>query len=116
MENNFIKLIVERLVCILMSHERNTGKKIMTMGIVEHAFDLIHQLIDAVVNSGSCRDILRMNRLGFNRGETLDISSLQRINQALSSLCTGIIYSYLKKLDKRVFADELINASKVGFF
>jgi hypothetical protein len=41
-----------------------------------------------------------MNRLDFNRGETLDISSLQRINQALSSLCTGIIYSYLNEKKK----------------
>merc|ERR1712025_898338 len=36
--------IVERLTSSLMMHGRNNGKKIMTMRIVKHAFEIIHLL------------------------------------------------------------------------
>jgi small subunit ribosomal protein S5e len=34
--------IVERLVDTLMFHGRNTGKKLMAIKIVKHAFEIIH--------------------------------------------------------------------------
>lgn len=40
--------VVERLVCSLMMHGRNNGKKLMTMRIVKHAFEIIHLLTGEV--------------------------------------------------------------------
>lgn len=36
--------IVERVVCSLMMHGRNNGKKLMAMRIIKHAFEIIHLL------------------------------------------------------------------------
>lgn len=41
--------IVERLVCSLMMHGRNNGKKLMAMRIVKHAFEIIHLLTGEVI-------------------------------------------------------------------
>ena len=38
--------IVERLVCSLMFHGRNTGKKLKAVRIVQHTFDIINLLTD----------------------------------------------------------------------
>merc|ERR1712140_106189 len=52
--------IVERLVNSLMMHGRNNGKKLMTVRIVRHAFEIIHLLtaenplqvyVNAIINS-----------------------------------------------------------------
>ncbi len=42
--------IVERLVCSLMFHGRNNGKKLMAVRIVRHTFEIIH-LLTGEVNS-----------------------------------------------------------------
>merc|ERR1712184_111871 len=53
--------IVERLVNSLMMHGRNNGKKLMTVRIVKHSFEIIHLLtgenplqvlVNAIINSG----------------------------------------------------------------
>ena len=44
--------IVERLVNSLMMHGRNNGKKLMTVRIVKHSFEIIHLL------SGEVRRVL----------------------------------------------------------
>merc|ERR1712203_137669 len=53
--------IVERLVNSLMMHGRNNGKKLMTVRIVKHSFEIIHLttgdnplqvLVSAIINSG----------------------------------------------------------------
>ena len=43
--------VVERLVNSLMMHGRNNGKKLMTVRIVKHSFEIIHLLSGEV----SCR-------------------------------------------------------------
>jgi small subunit ribosomal protein S5e len=40
--------IVERLVCSLMMHGRNNGKKLMAVRIVKHAFEIIYLLTGEV--------------------------------------------------------------------
>ena len=40
--------IVERLACSLMMHGRNNGKKLMTVRIVKHSFEIIHLLTGEV--------------------------------------------------------------------
>ena len=42
--------IVERLVNSLMMHGRNNGKKLMTVRIVKHSFEIIHLLTAEVRN------------------------------------------------------------------
>merc|ERR1712179_633713 len=53
--------IVERLCNSLMMHGRNNGKKLMTVRIVKHSFEIIHLLtgenplqvvVNAIINSG----------------------------------------------------------------
>lgn len=90
--------IVERLVCSLMMHGRNNGKKIMAVRIVKNCFDIIHLLtgenplkilVDAIKNSGPREDSTRIGRAGTVRRQAVDVSPLRRVNQAIWLLCTG---------------------------
>merc|ERR1712113_1163300 len=64
--------IVERLVNSLMMHGRNNGKKLMTVRIVKHSFEIIHLLtaenplqvlVNAIINSGPREYSTRIGRL-----------------------------------------------------
>ncbi|CAG5113744.1 Oidioi.mRNA.OKI2018_I69.chr2.g7834.t1.cds [Oikopleura dioica] len=75
--------IVERLVNSLMMHGRNNGKKIMTVRIVKHAFEIIHLtsgenpiqiLLHAIINSGPREDSTRIGRAGTVRRQAVDVS------------------------------------------
>lgn len=44
--------IVERLTNSMMMHGRNNGKKLMTVRIVKHAFEIIHLLTGEVRKGG----------------------------------------------------------------
>lgn len=46
--------IVERLTNSMMMHGRNNGKKLMTVRIVKHAFEIIHLLTGEVGGAGQC--------------------------------------------------------------
>ena len=46
--------IVERLVNSLMMHGRNNGKKLMTVRIVKHSFEIIHLLTGEVIFKNCC--------------------------------------------------------------
>jgi len=68
--------IVERLVCSLMMHGRNNGKKLMAVRIVKHTFEIIHLLtgenplkilVDAIKNSGPREDSTRIGSGGTVR-------------------------------------------------
>ncbi|KAJ8300601.1 hypothetical protein KUTeg_022120 [Tegillarca granosa] len=90
--------IVERLVCSLMMHGRNNGKKLLAMRIVKHAFKIIHLLtgeasielhnplqvlVNAIINSGPREDYTRIARAGTVRRQAVDVSPLQRVNQTI---------------------------------
>merc|ERR1712004_210139 len=90
--------IVERLTSSLMMHGRTNGKKLMTMRIVKHAFEIIHLLtgenplqvlVNAIINSGPREDSTRIGRAGTVRRQAVDVSPLRRVNQAIWLLCTG---------------------------
>merc|ERR1712088_303067 len=62
--------IVERLVNSLMMHGRNNGKKLMTVRIVKHSFEIIYLLsgenplqvlVNAIINSGPREDSTRQS-------------------------------------------------------
>ncbi len=58
--------IVERLVNSLMMHGRNNGKKLMTVRIVKHSFEIIHLLTGEVRVTLSGRFLLKLIRMRFN--------------------------------------------------
>mmetsp|Transcript_13922 Transcript_13922/g.16074 ORF Transcript_13922/g.16074 Transcript_13922/m.16074 type:complete len:162 (-) Transcript_13922:1-486(-) len=84
--------IVERLVCSMMMHGRNNGKKLMAVRIVKHAFEIIHLLtdknpiqvyVDAVKNGGPREDSTRVGSAGVVRRQAVDVSPLRRVNVAI---------------------------------
>ncbi|KAM3858174.1 small ribosomal subunit protein uS7 [Diretmus argenteus] len=83
--------IVERLTNSMMMHGRNNGKKLMTVRIVKHAFEIIHLLtgenplqvlVNAIINSGPREDSTRIGRAGTVRRQAVDVSPLRRVNQS----------------------------------
>eukprot|EP00052_Salpingoeca_macrocollata_P033567 m.8824 g.8824 ORF g.8824 m.8824 type:complete len:219 (+) comp5301_c0_seq1:64-720(+) len=115
--------VVERMVNSLMMHGRNNGKKLMTVRIVRHAFEIIHLLsgenplqvlVDAVVNSGPREDSTRIGRAGTVRRQAVDVSPLRRVNQAIWLLTTGAREASFRTIKSisECLADELINAAK----
>jgi small subunit ribosomal protein S5e len=116
--------IVERVVCSLMMHGRNNGKKLMAMRIIKHSFEIIHLLtsenpvqvmVNAIINSGPREDSTRIGRAGTVRRQAVDVSPLRRVNQAIYLLCTGAREASFRnvKTIAECLADELINAAKV---
>jgi small subunit ribosomal protein S5e len=84
--------VVERLTSSMMMHGRNNGKKLLTMRIVKHAFEIIHLLtgenplqvlVNAIINSGPREDSTRIGRAGTVRRQAVDVSPLRRVNQAI---------------------------------
>merc|ERR1739849_14905 len=115
--------IVERLCCSLMMHGRNNGKKLMSVRIVKHTFEIIHLLtgenplkilVDAIKNSGPREDSTRIGRAGTVRRQAVDVSPLRRVNQAIWLLCTGAREASFRNIKSiaECLADELINAAK----
>jgi small subunit ribosomal protein S5e len=115
--------IVERLVCSMMMHGRNNGKKLMAVRIVKHAFEIMHiltgenpvqTLVNAVINSGPREDSTRIGRAGTVRRQAVDVSPLRRVNQAIWLLCTGSREASFRNIKTiaECLADELINAAK----
>eukprot|EP00112_Aurelia_sp_Birch-Aquarium-sp1_P002849 Seg1316.4 transcript_id=Seg1316.4/GoldUCD/mRNA.D3Y31 product="40S ribosomal protein S5" pseudo=true protein_id=Seg1316.4/GoldUCD/D3Y31 len=115
--------IVERLTNSMMMHGRNNGKKLMTVRIVKHAFEIIHLLtgenpvqilVDAIINSGPREDSTRIGRAGTVRRQAVDVAPLRRVNQAIWLLCTGAREAAFRNIKTiaECLADELINASK----
>ena len=107
-----------------MMHGRNNGKKLMTVRIVKHAFEIIHLLtgenpvqvlVDAIINSGPREDSTRIGRAGTVRRQAVDVAPLRRVNQAIWLLCTGAREAAFRNIKTiaECLADELINASKV---
>jgi len=115
--------IVERLTSSMMMHGRNNGKKLLTMRIVQHAFEIIHLLtgenplqvlVNAIINSGPREDSTRIGRAGTVRRQAVDVSPLRRVNQAIWLLCTGAREAAFRNIKTiaECLADELINAAK----
>ncbi|XP_067940768.1 small ribosomal subunit protein uS7-like [Watersipora subatra] len=115
--------IVERLACSLMMHGRNSGKKLMTVRIVKHSFEIIHLLtgenplqvlVNAIINSGPREDSTRIGRQGTVRRQAVDVSPMRRVNQAIWLLCNGARQASFRNIKSiaECLADELINAAK----
>ena len=115
--------IIERLINSLMMHGRNNGKKMLTMRIVKHAFEIIflltgenpvQVLVSAIMNGGPREDSTRIGRAGSVRRQACDVSPMRRVNQAIWLICTGARNAAFRntKTMAECLADELMNASK----
>jgi len=115
--------IVERLVNSLMFHGRNSGKKLLAVRIVKHAFEIIalmtdqnpiQVLIDAVVNASIREDSTRVGTGGTVKRQAVDVSPLRRVNQSLYLLTQGVRNASFRNMKSiaECLADELMNAAK----
>eukprot|EP00515_Schizochytrium_aggregatum_P000773 CAMPEP_0202038048 /NCGR_PEP_ID=MMETSP0962-20130828/5695_1 /ASSEMBLY_ACC=CAM_ASM_000488 /TAXON_ID=4773 /ORGANISM="Schizochytrium aggregatum, Strain ATCC28209" /LENGTH=194 /DNA_ID=CAMNT_0048602193 /DNA_START=39 /DNA_END=623 /DNA_ORIENTATION=+ len=115
--------LVERLVCCMMFHGRNAGKKLMAVRIVKHALEIIHiltdqnpmqVLINAVSNAGPREDSTRVGSAGIVRRQAVDVSPFRRVNQALYLISIGAREASFRNIKTiaECLADEIINASK----
>jgi len=115
--------IVERLVNSMMYHGRNNGKKLKAMRIVEHALEIIHLLtdlnpvqvvVDAVIKGGPREDSTRIGSQGTVRRQSVDVSPLRRVNQAIYLITSGARQASFRSVKSiaECLADELINCSK----
>ena len=114
--------IVERLVNCMMMHGRNSGKKVMALRIVKHAFEIIalttgknpiQVLVDAVINASPREDSTRVGSTGTVKRQAVDVSPLRRVNQSLYLMTQGVRNSAFRNIKSiaECLADELINAS-----
>merc|ERR1712190_51550 len=115
--------IVERVVNSLMMHGRNNGKKMLSVRIVKHAFEIIavmtgenpvQILVSAIMNGGPREDSTRIGRAGSVRRQACDVSPMRRVNQAIWLLTTGARNAAFRNLKtiSECLADELMNAAK----
>merc|ERR1711884_538033 len=115
--------IVERLVNALMQKGRNNGKKMLSMRIVKHAFEIIHVMtgenpvqicVSAIMNGGPREDSTRIGRAGSVRRQACDVSPMRRVNQAIWLITTGAKNAAFRNIKTIVecLADELMNAAK----
>ena len=88
-----IPILTLRIFSIMM-HGRNNGKKLLTVRIVKHSFEIIHLLtgenplqvlVNAIINSGPREDSTRIGRAGTVRRQAVDVSPLRRVNQVYSN-------------------------------
>mmetsp|Transcript_49568 Transcript_49568/g.56859 ORF Transcript_49568/g.56859 Transcript_49568/m.56859 type:complete len:202 (+) Transcript_49568:64-669(+) len=117
--------IVERLVCSLMMHGRNNGKKAKAVRIVKHAFDIVNLMtgknpiqvtVEAVENGGPREDSTRIGSAGVVRQQAVDVSPLRRVNKAIYMLCHGARESSFRSIKTiaECLANEIMNASKMS--
>lgn len=115
--------IAERLVCALMFHGRNTGKKLLAMRVVRQAFEIIHLqtgenplqvVVNAICYSGAREDSTRIGTGGTAKRVAVDVSSFRRVNQAVYYLVKHSRDKAFKNAKNiaETLADELIQASK----
>lgn len=111
--------IVERLVNSLMMHGRNNGKKLMAVRIVKHTLELIHLitgqnpiqvLVDAVQLAGPREDSTRIGSAGVVRRQSVDVSPLRRVNQAVFLITSGARSASFRSIKSiaECLADEII--------
>ncbi|KAL0228279.1 hypothetical protein RCL1_004422 [Eukaryota sp. TZLM3-RCL] len=115
--------IVERLVNALMMKGRNNGKKLLAMRVVKHAFEIIHLtsgknplqvFVQAVANSGPREDSTRIGTAGTARRQSVDVSPLRRVNQAIALITIGARESAFRNIKTlaECLADEIVAAAK----
>lgn len=115
--------IVERVTNSMMMHGKNNGKKILATKIVRQAMEIIHLLttqnpiqvlVDAITKGGPREDSTRIGSAGAVKRQSVDVSPLRRVNQAIALITTGARKAAFKNTKgiSECLADEIINASR----
>jgi small subunit ribosomal protein S5e len=115
--------LVERFLCALLMHGRNSGKKLKAIRIIRNSFILINLhtgknplqvLTNAIVNSGPREDSTRIGSHGAVRRQAVDVSPFRRVNVAIHLIVMGARETAFKSIKSisECLADELINASR----
>ena len=90
--------VVERLANRLMQTEENTGKKQMTLKIIQDAFEIIHRqtdenpvqvLVRAIENAAPREETVRLKYGGISVPKAVDTAPQRRVDQALKFLAEG---------------------------
>jgi len=115
--------IVERLINNMMRKEHNTGKKQLTMRIVDDAFDIIKTrtkknpvqvLVEAISNAGQREEVVRLKYGGISVPKAVDTAPQRRVDAALRYISTGAKQAAFKS--KRPIAEclasEIVAAAK----
>jgi small subunit ribosomal protein S5e len=113
---------VERLVNSMMMKGRNSGKKLMAMRIVRHAFEVIHLmtgknplqvLVQAIQNAGPREDSTRIGSAGVVRRQAVDVSPMRRVNQAIYFMTQGCRIAAFRNIKSisECLADEIMHAA-----
>ncbi|KAL8429961.1 hypothetical protein ACSSS7_006233 [Eimeria intestinalis] len=118
-------LAIKNKAAVLTPHTsgRNSGKKIMAIRIVKHAFEIIalmsdknpiQVLVQAVERGGPREDSTRIGSAGVVRRQAVDVSPLRRVNQAIYLICTGARLAAFRNLKtmSECLADEIMNCAK----
>jgi small subunit ribosomal protein S7 len=114
--------IVERLVNNIMRSEQNTGKKQLTLRIVEEAFDIINKktqqnpiqvLVDAIGNAGPREEVVRLKYGGISVPKAVDTAPQRRVDTALRYISMGTKNASFKskRSAAECLASELIGAA-----
>ncbi len=114
--------IVERLVNNIMRNEQNTGKKQLSMRIVNEAFDIINKktnknpvqvLVDAIANAGPREEVVRLKYGGISVPKAVDTAPQRRVDTALRYITMGANQASFKSRRSAAdcLASELIAAS-----
>eukprot|EP01004_Peranema_trichophorum_P009320 NODE_8062_length_714_cov_592.722504_g7444_i0.p1 GENE.NODE_8062_length_714_cov_592.722504_g7444_i0~~NODE_8062_length_714_cov_592.722504_g7444_i0.p1 ORF type:complete len:192 (+),score=25.28 NODE_8062_length_714_cov_592.722504_g7444_i0:68-643(+) len=115
--------IVERLTNSLMYHGRNNGKKLMAVRHIKACFEIIallteqnplQVLVEAIIKAGPREDSTRVGTAGVVRRQSVDVSPLRRVNQAIYLITTGAREAAFRtiKTFPECLADEIMNAAK----
>jgi small subunit ribosomal protein S7 len=114
--------IVERLINKIMRKEKNTGKKMKAYGIVESAFEMIHQrtkenplnvLVKAISNAGPREEVVRLKYGGITVPKAVDTAPQRRVDTALMLIVKGARQASFKtkRSVESALADEIIAAA-----
>merc|ERR1711879_792853 len=114
--------IVERMICAIMRYGRNCGKKSMAVQRMIETFEIMHLktdenpiklLIKAVENGGAREDSQRIGSGGVVRRQSVDVSPLRRVNQAMYNMSVGSRETAFRNIAtfSECLADEIIAAA-----
>eukprot|EP01005_Ploeotia_sp_CARIB1_P001548 NODE_469_length_814_cov_504.737991_g460_i0.p1 GENE.NODE_469_length_814_cov_504.737991_g460_i0~~NODE_469_length_814_cov_504.737991_g460_i0.p1 ORF type:complete len:206 (-),score=56.96 NODE_469_length_814_cov_504.737991_g460_i0:197-760(-) len=115
--------IVERLINSIQFHGRNNGKKLMALRHVKACFEIIALVTDqnpvavlteAITRAGPREDSTRVGTAGVVRRQSVDVSPIRRVDQAISLITHGARESSFRTIKSypECLADELMNAAK----
>ncbi|MFB6269941.1 MAG: 30S ribosomal protein S7 [Halobacterium sp.] len=114
--------VVERLANRLMKTGANAGKKQQALGIVQDAFDIIHErteenpvqvLVRAVEHAAPREETVRLKYGGISVPKAVDVAPQRRVDQALKFLADGAHSSSFKTPTDaaEALANQLIGAA-----